>query len=63
MILTNENVDEKNINFFMNVGNIHYFCKKLKKKKQGGKYIYWFILKNLTHEMLKSHFKLYFIIH
>jgi len=34
MIFMDENVDEKNINFFMNVGNILFFCEKLKKKKE-----------------------------
>ncbi len=44
----------------MNVGNIHFFVK-IEQKKKGGKHLCWFILKFLTHEMLKSYFKSYFV--
>ncbi len=34
----------------------HIFLWKTKQKKKDGKKLCWFILKNLTHEMLKSYF-------
>jgi hypothetical protein len=45
---------------FMNVGNI--FLVNIEQKKQGAKHLCWFILKFLTHEMLKSYFKSYFVL-
>jgi hypothetical protein len=32
------------------------FLQKIKQKKQDGKKLCWFVLKNWTHEMLKSYF-------
>jgi hypothetical protein len=47
--------------FFMNVGNNKKKLRKIEQVKQGGKKLCWFILNNLTFEMLKSYFKSYFI--
>ncbi len=58
-----ENVNKKNIIFFYECWQHTFFLQKIEKKKQGGKNICWFILKTSTHEMFKSHFKLYFIFH
>jgi len=48
---------EKKMNFILNVGNTHYFCKKLNKRNKVETIYARFFQNNLTNEMFKSHFK------
>jgi len=41
------------MNFLMKVGNKHIFCKKMNKKNKVEFFLCWFILNNLTFEMVK----------
>jgi hypothetical protein len=36
-----------------------FFLQITKQKKQDGKKLCWFVLKNWTHEILKSYFRVY----
>jgi len=63
MIFMAESMDEKCMNFILNVGNTCYFYGKLNKVKRVETiYVKVSFKNNLTHEMLRSHFKVIFHI-
>jgi len=50
-------MDEKRMNFLMNVANKHYFCEKINKRNRVETIYVGFFQNNLTNEMFKSQFK------
>ncbi len=63
MIFMDDNMDEKMMNFILNIGNKRYFCKKLNERNKTWKQFMLVSFKrNVTHEMFKSHFKVIFHI-
>jgi len=57
-----ECIDEKRMNFILNVGNYSYFCEKLNKRNNVETIFVGFFQKKFTHEMFKSYFKIIFHI-